>query len=85
MESKSRVQRRLAEFNKNLKDSNQRVKFLREVNSIKKKDLAHEFGYSVNSITNFESEGKFIPTEAIIMYVEKFGISSDWILFGRLD
>ena len=61
----------------------ERIRILRENCGIRQEDLAKEFQLSNAGVISFYENGRrTIPTDIVIKYSDKFGVSTDWILKG---
>ncbi|MBE5837941.1 MAG: helix-turn-helix transcriptional regulator [Butyrivibrio sp.] len=62
----------------------ERLRTLREISGIGQKELAAEFYLSDKTVVSKYERGlRDVPAEIIVMYAEKFGVTTDWILRGE--
>ena len=59
-----------------------RLRTLRMEHEISQRELAEAMGVSNSTISRIE-KGAMPDVETLIKYAEHFGVSTDWILFGK--
>lgn len=62
---------------------NQRFKSLRIKLGLSQVEFANAMNLSQTFVSRIEKEETDIPTNTLITICEKYGISSDWLLFGK--
>lgn len=60
-----------------------RLKSLRVEHDLSQRQLANEMGVSNATISRIEMGERRPDTKTLITYSEYFGVSTDWILFGK--
>lgn len=60
-----------------------RLKTLRMEHEISQRELAEALGVSNSTISRIEKVDSLPDTKTLIAYSEHFGVSTDWILFGK--
>ena len=67
----------------NTKEMGKRIQDLRKCQNIKQKELADEFHIAnSNVISLYEAGKRQMPMETVLMYSEKFKVTTDWIIKG---
>lgn len=62
----------------------ERLRTLREISGIGQKELVAEFYLSDKTVVSkYERGMRDVPAEIIVLYAEKFGVTTDWILRGE--
>lgn len=59
-----------------------RIKSLRVKYGLKQTDLAKKLGYSVDTVSNWETDKTIPKGDAIVDLAEYFGVTCDYILCG---
>lgn len=62
---------------------NERIKAFRDSQNITQQDLANILGVSKQYLSKVESGGTELSKDRIKMISDKFGVSTDWLLFER--
>jgi transcriptional regulator with XRE-family HTH domain len=60
-----------------------RIRFLREQKRVSQKKLASEIGLSMTTIQNYERDINIPKGDHIVKLCSFFGVSADWLLFGK--
>lgn len=60
-----------------------RLRSLRIEHGMTQTVLAEELGVTKNTIWRLECKGDTPHVYVVMMYAEHFGVSTDWILFGK--
>ena len=63
-----------------------RIKALRESRGLSQKDMSDEFVITGRStLANYELGLRDIPVSILLLYSQKFNVSTDWILQGEIS
>lgn len=67
------------------RDTGRRIKLLRRIHSIRQEDLAGDLSATTNQIKQWEIGRASPPPDYVGLMMERFGVTSDWIYYGKVD